>query len=228
VSKVLDRVADAGGILYVLLVGVGFAVLVAPFLPEPSAAPEAVVAHLEAHPPTTALWAGLWLEAAGLLALVLLVARLAARLRAADPGSWVGSAAVGLAVAGFTVKVASFAPALVALDVDRYDAGTVAALLALNSAAVDPAWALDGACVLLLGLGALATGALPRWLAGFAAAAGLAVLTGIAVPATSGVLQLLFLLWLPVVSGWLLVRGSRTTPATPRELAAESRSEGSC
>ena len=218
-SKLLDRVADAGGILYVVLVAVGYIALVSPFMPESLDSPDAVVAHLEAHPPTTALWAGVWLEGLGLAMLVLLAARIAGRIRAVDPAGWVPSAAVGLAVAGFTVKLASFAPSLAALHVDRYDAGTVTALLDVNDAAYDLSWALDGAFALLLGLGAIATRTLPGWLAGLTTAAGGAVLVGIAVPATFEALQFVFLVWLLVVSGWLLARGRRPS-AVPADASA--------
>ncbi|MDP9430075.1 MAG: DUF4386 domain-containing protein [Actinomycetota bacterium] len=221
-AKLLDRVADAGGFLFVLLVGVGFAVLVAPFLPESLDSPEAVADHLAARPPTAALWAGVWLEAAGLAALVLLAARLAGRIRAVDPAGWVPSAVVGLAVAAFTVKIASFAPAMAALEPGRHDAGTVTALLGINYAAVDLAWALDGAFVLLLGLGALDTRALPRWLGAWTAGAGVAVLIGVAVPATFGLLQLVFLLWAPAASGWLLLRGGRTPAGRQGEVTTAS------
>ena len=209
-SKVLDRIADAGGILHVLLVVSGYVFLVAPFMPESLDSPDAALAHLEAHPPTTAFWAGIWLEGAGLLMLVLLAARIASRIRAAQPGWWLPPAAVGLAVAGVTVKVASFAPGLAALEVHRFDAGTVTALLSINDASVGVATALDGAFVLLLGLGAVAVRVLPRWLAVLGVAAGLAQLASAAVDP----LQLVYLVWLLTVSGWLLVRGSRT-PAVP-------------
>lgn len=88
VSKVLDRVADAGGILYFVLVAVGFVFLASPYLPESLESPDAVVAHLEVHPPGTDLWVGLWLEGAGLAALVLLATRIAGRIRAAEPSGW--------------------------------------------------------------------------------------------------------------------------------------------
>jgi Domain of unknown function (DUF4386) len=213
VSKILDRVADAGGILYFLLIAVGYIALVSPFMPESLDSPDSVVAHLEANPPTTALWVGVWLEGLGLAMLVLLAARLAGRIRAVDPAGWVPSAAVGLAVAGFTVKLASFAPSLAALHVDRYDAGTVTALLDVNDAAYDLSWAIDGAFALLLGLGAIATRALPGWLAGLTSAAGVAVLVGIAFPVTFEALQFVFLVWLLVVSGWLLARGGQSSAA---------------
>jgi hypothetical protein len=209
VTKLLDRVADAGGILHVLLVFGGYVFLVAPFMPESLDSPEAALAHLREHPPTTAFWAGIWLEGAGLLALVLLAARVASRLRAVRSDWWLPSAVVGLAVAGVTVKVGSFAPGLAALEIDRFDAATVTALLSINDAAVGVAGALDGAFVLLLGLGVLAVRALPRWLSAFTVTAGIALLLSVAVPALDS-LQLLFYVWLLVTSGWLLARGSRT------------------
>jgi hypothetical protein len=91
------------------------------------------------------------------------------------------------------------------------DAGTVTALLGVNDAAVGIAAALDGAFVLLLGLGALAVGGLPRWLAGATVGTGLAQLLAVAVPAL-GVLSLLFYVWCLIGSGWLLARGQRTAP----------------
>jgi hypothetical protein len=221
VIKLLDKIADAGGILYVALVVPGYVLLVAPFMPASLDSPVAVVAHLEAHPPTAALWAGMWMEGAGLLALVLLTGRLASRVGAARPTWWLPSAALGLAVAAFAVKIGSFAPGIAALDVDRYDPSTVTALLGINDAAADVTGVLDGASALLVGLGMLAVRALPRWLAASTVLAGAALVLGAAMPLLAG-LELLFFVWLLVVSGWLLVRGDRhlatarpveTTPA---------------
>ena len=213
-SKTLDRIADAGGILYFVLIAVGFIVLASPHLPESLDSPDAVVAHLQAHPPTTALWAGLWLEGAGLAALVLMVCRIAGRIRVVQPASWVASAAVGFAVAAFTVKVASFGPAIAALDVERYDAQTVTALLSINDASYNLSWAIDGGALLLLGLGALATRALPGWLGGLTVVAAVTVVFSLAVPATFDLLQFVFLIWVLVTSGWLLARGQRVVPTT--------------
>ena len=208
-SKVLDRIADAGGILHVVLVFGGYVFLVAPYMPASLDSPDAALAHLEAHPPTTAFWAGIWLEGAGLLMLVLLAARIASRIRDVQPGWWLPAAALGIAVAGVTVKVGSFAPGLAALEIDRFDPATVTALLSINDAAVGVAGALDGAFVLLLGLGALAVRALPRWLASLTLVAGLAYVASFALPALDS-LQLVFFVWLLTVSGWLLLRGDRT------------------
>jgi hypothetical protein len=217
VTKLLDRIADAGGILYVLLVFGGYVFLVAPSMPESLDSPDAALAHLQAHPPTSAFWAGIWLEGAGLALLVLFAARIAARIRTAQPGWWLPAAAVGLAVAACTVKIGSFAPGLAALQVD--DATTVTALLSVNDAAVGVTAALDGAFVLLLGLGALAVGALPRWLSALSVAAGLGQLVSVAVPGLD-TLSLLFFAWAVAGSGWLLVRGGRTSAQVPPAQAA--------
>ena len=215
-SKALDRVADAGGILYVLLVFGGFVLLVAPHMPESLDSPDTALAHLQAHLPTTAFWAGIWMEGAGLAALLLLAARVASRIRAAQPGWWLPSAAVGLAVAGFTVKVGSFAPGLAVLDLDRFDATAVVALLSINDAAVPVTQAIDGGFVLLLGLGALAVRALPRWLSLLTVVAGVALVVAVAVPALDS-LQVPFFAWALTVSGWLLIRGGRTPAAVAPE-----------
>jgi hypothetical protein len=173
-----------------------------------------VLAHLAAHPPTAGLYAGLWLEAAGLAVLVLFAARLASRIGAARPGWWLPSTLVGLAVAAFAVKVGSFAPGLAALETEPFDAGTVTALLTVNDAAVEVTRALDGAFVLLLGLGAVAVGGLPRWLGGATVVTGAAQLASVAVP-VFGVLSLLLFGWALVASGWLLTRGTRTSTTSP-------------
>jgi hypothetical protein len=219
VSKLLDRVADAGGVLYVLLVFGGFAFLVAPNMPESLDSPDAALAHLQAHPPTTAFWAGIWLEGAGLAVLVLFAARVAARIRSAQPAWWLPTAALGLAVAACTVKIGSFAPGLAALETDRLDAQSVTALLSANDAAVGVSGALDGAFVLLLGLGALAVGGLPRWLSALTVIAGAGQVLSVAFPVLDSV-SLLFFVWALVASGWLLFRGSRTTLAAAPEPVA--------
>jgi hypothetical protein len=53
-------------------------------------------------------------------------------------------------------------------------------------------------------------------------AAGVAVLVGIAVPVTFEALEFVFLLWLLVVSGWLLARGGQSSavPADGSPVAA--------
>jgi hypothetical protein len=208
VSKIIDRVADAGGVLFIVLVGVGYTAFVAPHTPQDLTDPDQVVRFLTAHPPTTSFWIGTALEAAGLTALLLFATRLAVHLRAAAPASGMPSAVVALAVAAFTVKLSSITPVLAALHVGRYDAGTVTALLDINDAAFTVSWAVDGAFALLVGLAALSYRALPRWVAGSAVVAGTAILVGTAVPELFDTMQLVFLVWLVATSGWLLTHPS--------------------
>jgi hypothetical protein len=213
-SRLLDRGADAGGILYLLLAGVGYGVFISPSMPQDLTSPSAVLTSLRSHPPGTAFWVGFGMESAGLLFLLLIAARLAGRIRTADPGGWIATAVIGLAVAAFAVKLASFSPALAALHAGRYDAGTVTALLDSNNVSDYVSSAIDGTFVLLAGLGALAVGALPRWLAASGVVAGAATIGGVAVPPVFDSVQLLFFLWLVATSVWLLARGTRPVPVS--------------
>jgi hypothetical protein len=215
-SRLLDRAADAGGILYLLLAGVGYGVFVSATMPQDLTSPPAVLTYLRTHPPGTAFWVGVGMEAAGLLFLMLFAARLAGRIRTTDPSGWIGTAVIGLAVTAFAVKLASFAPALVTLHAGRYDAGTVTALLDSNDVSDYVSSAIDGSFVLLAGLGAVTVRALPRWLALSGVVAGAATILGVAVPAVFDSVQLLFVLWLVATSVWLLARGNRNAPASRR------------
>ena len=208
-SRTLDRIADAGGLLYVVLAGVGFGVFVAPALPDPTAAPAAVLRQLRGHPVGATFWTGVGLESAGLLLLLLFAVRLAGRIRRAGPEGWQPTALVALAATALAVKLASFAPVLAALHAGRYDASTVAAMFASNDVSDYVSSAVDAVVVLLAGIAALTVRALPRWLAAGAVIAGAAVLVGLAVPGLFDSLQLLLFVWLVVTSGWLLLRGDR-------------------
>lgn len=219
-SRVLDRVADAGGILYLVLAGVGYGVFVAPTMPQSLDSPSAVLAQLRDHPPGTAFWVGLGLESIGLVCLLLFAARLAGRIRLAQPAGWIAGAVLGLAVAAFAVKLASFAPALAALHATRYDAGTVTALIDTNDVSDFVSTALDSGFVLLAGLGALATRALPKWLGAAGVVAGIVMLVGVAVPGLFDSLQLVLFLWLVTTGGWLLVRGDRQPVVAPMPVPA--------
>ena len=208
-SRVLDRIADTGGALYVVLASVGYLVFVAPTVPQSLTSPGRVLAQLRDHPPGTAFWVGVALESLGLVCLLLFAARLAGRIRLAQPAGWMAGAVLGLAIASMAVKFASFAPALAALHDARYDASTVTALIDSNDISDVISNALDGGFALLTGVAALATRALPRWLGAAGVVAGLAILLGVAVPGLFDSLQMLLFLWLVTTSVWLLARGSR-------------------
>ncbi len=86
-STILDRIADASGIMFLLLVGVGYAVFVAPFSPPSLGSPAEVVTFLDTHPLDWRFPVGVAMELIGLLALVVFAARLAGRIRAVtEPG----------------------------------------------------------------------------------------------------------------------------------------------
>lgn len=207
-SRVLDRIADAGGFLYLVLASVGYAAFVGPAVPQSLTSPSAVLAQLRNHPPGTAFWVGVGMEAVGLVCLLLFAARLAGRIRLAQPAGWIGGAVLGTVVASIAVKLGSFGLVLAALHTTRYDAGTVTALIDVNQMTDTVSNALDATFVLLTGLAALIARALPRWLGVAGVVAGLAVLVGVAVPGLFDQLQLLMFLWLVVASGWLVLRGS--------------------
>lgn len=221
-SRVLDRVADAGGFLYLVLASVGYGAFVAPSVPQALDSPSAVLTQLRDHPPGTTFWVGVGLESDGLVCLLLFATRLAGRIRLADPTGCIAGAALGMAVASIAVKLGSFGLVLAALHTSRYDAGTVTALIDTNGMTDTVSNAMDATFVLLTGLAALAARALPRWLGAAGVVAGLAVLVGVAVPGLFDSLQLAMFLWLVVTSGWLLFRGSRrpAETATPVPAAA--------
>ena len=221
-STILDRIADASGIMFLLLVGVGYAVFVAPFSPPSLGAPAEVVTFLDTHPLDWRFPVGLAMELIGLLALVVFAARLAGRIRAVTkPESWTPATVVAFAVLSAAVKIASFGPALIARHhTDRYDSGTITALFDLNEAAYDLSWALDGIFVIMLGLAALAARAMPRWLAGWAIIAGVTIEMGLAVPALFDNLQLVFLLWLIAASSWAIRDGLRPGPSAQQDATA--------
>ncbi|MGZ4617271.1 MAG: hypothetical protein ACXV5Q_01285 [Frankiaceae bacterium] len=214
--RALDRLADAGGLLYVVLAGVGYGALVAPSLPDMNASPAAMRAHLLAHPVGASFWTGVALESAGLFLLLAFAFRVATRIRRFGTDSWLPPAIGGLAVASFTIKVASFATALTAVHAARYGTDSIGALFGVNDVSDTLANAVDATVVLLIGTAAWSfRGALPRWIAGSAVAAGAALLTGVAVPALFDTLQLLLLLWLVTTSSWLLLRGERRPKVSP-------------
>lgn len=221
-SKVLDRVADASGLVFLVLVGVGYAAFVAPFSPPSLESPDSVVQFLDTHPVDWRFGVGVAMEFVGLLALLVFATRLAGRLRAVDrPEGWAAAAVVAIAALSAAVKVASFGPGLVGRQhYERYDSQTVTAMFDLNEAAYDLSWALDGVFMLLLGVAALALGSMPRWLAGWALVAGAAIEVGIAVPALFDNLQLAFLLWLVVASVWSLRTATPTDARTPTRASA--------
>lgn len=220
-SRLLDRTAAAGGILFVLLVGVGYAVFLAPYLPESLDSPQAVSDHFASHPVDAGFWAGVAMESVGTILLLLFAMRILGRIRAAQPpDGWLAQAASAALVIALAVKYSSFAPGLAGqLHHERYEPGTVTALLDINDVAYTVSWAGIGVFLLLTGLGGLVTSAIPRWLSYGALVAGCGLVVGLVVPAAWENLLLLPLVWL-IAGSVVLLRGQRTTKMTPVAQAA--------
>ena len=218
-SRLLDRIAAAGGILFVPLVGLGYGMFISSYVPESLDSPQAVADFFATHPVDAGFWVGVAMESVGMLLLLLFAMRLLGRIRMAQaPDGWLAQAASTALVIALAIKYSSFAPALAGqLHHDRYDAGTVAALMDINDAAYTLSWAGIGVFLLLTGAAGLVTAALPRWLCVGALVAGGALVIGLIVPAAWDTLLLLTLLWLIAGSVVLLRRAqsTRTAPIVP-------------
>lgn len=205
----LDRLAALGGTLYPPLAIVGLS-LASPALPvDFTAPPEVIAAHAAAHTPTTLTWVGLGLESLGLAALAMFAIRLAVHLT-----GWVATAAAAFGVAAVMVKVASFAPVLVAVQAQDLGAESLALLYRLNDMAVPVSDGLLATFVVLAGAAILGSGALRPWVGWGAVTSGAASLVDIA--GGPGLLALLVLVWL-MAAGVVLLRalGRVSIPVEP-------------
>ena len=218
-SRLLDRIAAAGGILFVPLVGLGYGMFISSYVPESLETPQAVADFFATHPVDAGFWVGVAMESVGMLLLLLFAMRLLGRIRAAQAADgWLAQAASAALVIALSVKYSSFAPALAGqLHHERYDAGTVAALMDINEAAYTLSWVGIGAFILLTGMGGLVTAALPQWLCVGALVTGGALVIALIVPAVWDTVLLLTLLWLIAGSVVLLRHGPsiRNAPIVP-------------
>jgi hypothetical protein len=191
----LDLMATLGGVFYPVLAISGLLVM-SPTLPPDFEAPPAEIAErLATHAPDATTAFGASLEFAGLLMLLLFAYRLAAWLG----DDWASRAAAALAAAGVTVKIASFAPVIIALWYsDGLSAQTKATLFRLNDGFVPVSEAAVFAFTLLAGALILASARLPRWLGWYAVLAAAAAVADLY--AQTGLLEVPALLWLIVAS----------------------------
>ena len=208
-----NRIAGIGGILWIVLVLVGFGAIVgfSPLITDS----KAEVADYFAGANWRRVYLGEYLEVLGFLLFVIFVARLRAILRAAEGSSdWLATLAFGGALVHVALSLAGIAP-LIALSY-RADHGSLGEDLyvALNDTRVALYWmSLLVAPVFLLPLGLLIarTDVFPRWLGWLAIGLGVALLIGLLLP-TSGipdVASMLMLLWALVVGVLLVVRADR-------------------
>jgi hypothetical protein len=203
------RVAAVLGIFFVvsLLLGNSLSQLDDP--PDAGAPADAYAAWLAESPAGAAFWAGAYIELLGLLAMLVFVVALWAVLRRQVAGEWdwvpTLALAAGLVSAG--VKLASGPVALPAYDrgADGLGGETIAALIESNGWSFVLSFALNGLFLAAAGAAVLLSGALPRWLGWLAVAFGavclLSPLGGLGAPPAI----LLFLLWVLLASGFLLL-----------------------
>jgi hypothetical protein len=163
--RTLDTMAALGGVLYPLLVVSGLLLMGPALPPDFQAAPAQVADALAAHPPDALTAVGASLEFVGLAMLLLFAYRLTAWIG----NDWTSRAAAALAAVGVTVKIASFAPAIVALwTSDALSPEMKATLFRLNDASVPVSAAAILCFTLLAGVLIIASARLPRWLGWFA------------------------------------------------------------
>ena len=173
-TKPLATLAALGGVLQLALGIASYQVDAATVLPDLGSPPAVQAAHLAAHPAGTLFWTMLAVETAGLILFLAFAAYLADRLTAAGAPAWLAAGARAVAVTAVAVKLASFAPALVAIQHPHsYGAANTAALLQINGYGDQVMLALEGAFFLVVAAAAVAART-PRWLAVLALVGGIA------------------------------------------------------
>jgi hypothetical protein len=185
--------------------------------PDAGAPAEAYARWLEESPAGTAFWAGAYVELLGLLAMVAFVVAFWAVLRrhVAGEWDWLPMLALGAGLVSAAVKLASGPIAATAYDRGAEGLGgdAIAALIEANGWSFVLSFALNGLFLLAAGAAVLISSALPRWLGWLALVFGvvnvLAPLGGLAAPPAI----LLFLLWVLLASGFLLLPAPRRADA---------------
>lgn len=217
----LSRWAAAGGILYVLLAILGNEVLGgAGEAPGVSASHQEMGAYLAANPPTTTVWAGLYIEILGLLFFVFFVARLWSVLRSGEgEPALFSTAALAAGILSVGIKLASLPAGYTTLF--RADEGldpqVAGALIDMNNASFVLTWGIDAVLLAATAVVVLSSGVLPRWAGWSAAVLAMGLLVGMAMPTSEFALPfLLTLIWIVAVSV-VMLRGTTTeaSGATP-------------
>jgi hypothetical protein len=223
-STTSHRIGAASGLAYFVLTFAGNALATSGSTVDAHSSPAAVLADLRMHD-TVAGNAGIGLELAGFLALMVFVAYLYRTLRGAEPrDGWLATAALSSGLLTLAIKVGSAAPLFAALwRLDEIDPATARMLVDVNGAAFYLTWGTTAAFVSLAALSALGSGALPRRAAVLGVAIGAAGLATLPFgPEGPGVLPfLLGILWLAAMS-IVLIRRTTTEGAPQGALASVS------
>jgi hypothetical protein len=210
------RLAAVLGFFFVVALLVGNSLSQLEGSPDPGASADEYAAWLEGSPAGAAFWAGAYIELLGLLAMVAFVVAFWAVVRRVDgEWEWVPMLALAAGLVSAAVKLASGPLAAAAYDrgADGLSGETIAALIESNGWSFVLSFALNGLFLLAAGAAVILSRALPRWLGWLAIAFGvvniLAPLGGLQAPPAI----LLFLLWVLLAGGWLLLPPRTATRA---------------
>ncbi len=208
-----DRLAGISGILWIILVLVGFGAI-AGFSPSITDSKADVVEYF-ALANATRVYIGEYLEILAFLLFAVFAARLLSILREAEGGTaWLSRLALGGAVLFIAFSLAGVAPLIAGTYRAEHGGLGEDSLVALNDLRVALYWmSLLVAPLFLLPVGLLIarTGVFPHWLGWGAITLGAVLLLGLIAP-TSGIgdiASMLMGLWVLVVGVLLVVRSGR-------------------
>jgi hypothetical protein len=212
-----------GGVLYVVLVVIGFGIA-SSFMGDFEARPADMLARFESHRPSAMFWTGVGLELLGLLLLLAFGVRIAVAVYRRGGELWLPVAAGALIALTAAVKVGSIGLALEAyLRPQRLGAQVVAGLIGSDDVIDSLTTGALATFMLVLGVAALASVASARWLGWSAVAAGVGTM---AAAAGFDPGQLLGLAWFVAAAWWLTRHGSArrpdSVPGVPETVSRES------
>src|SRR4051794_6042379 len=222
----MTRLGAGSGLAYVAMIVVAGELGPAAGTPAMNADPDTIGAHITRHPPSSAQWAGVYLEVLALLVFVVFVGYLWHVLRDAErDGGWLAGVAFSGGLLSASLKLASLPAALAALyrADDGISAQLATALIDMNSIAFALTWATTALMLSATAGVALRTGVLPRWLgwSGIAVAIGLLASLPFAASAEPPTF-LLALIWIIAASVVLL----RRADGRPRARREHARADG--
>jgi hypothetical protein len=231
-NRLMARLGASSGIAYVGLIVIAGQVGPAAGIPATSASPRTIGTYVAHHPPSTAQWAGVYLELLALLAFVVFVGYLWRILRDAERGTgWLAGVALSGGLLSAAIKLTSLPAALAALY--RADDGistqVATALIDMNNIAFALTWATTALMLAATAGVVLGTGVLPRRLGWSAIAIAVGLLASLPFAASAEPPTfLLALIWIVAASVVLLRRVDTPTLAhapdasAPTELASSA------
>jgi uncharacterized protein DUF4386 len=223
-TGLMARLGASSGIAYVGLIVVAGQAGPAAGIPGPNASPHTIGTYITNHPPSTAQWAGVYLEVLALLAFVVFVSYLWHVLRDAErDGGWLAGVALSGGLLGVAIKLASLPAALAALyrANDGISTPVATALIDMNNIAFALTWATTALMLSATAGVALRTGVLPRWLGWSAIAIAIGLLASLPFAAsTEPPTFLLALIWIIAASVVLIRRVDTPALAHPRDTRA--------